>query len=36
VLIDGVRFAGLMITHGVGVQAVQTYTVVEADEDYFE
>ncbi|MGH3852989.1 MAG: restriction endonuclease [Pseudonocardiaceae bacterium] len=36
VLIDGDRLASLMITHGVGVQSVQTYTVVEIDEDYFE
>jgi restriction system protein len=36
VLIDGTRFADLMIKYGVGVQARQTYTVVEIDEDYFE
>jgi restriction system protein len=36
VLIDGDRLASLMIAHGVGVQSVQTYTVVEVDEDYFE
>lgn len=36
VLIDGDRLADLMIRHTVGVQVVQTYTVVEVDEDYFE
>lgn len=36
VLIDGARLAELMISHGVGVQARETYTVVEVDEDYFE
>lgn len=36
VLIDGDRLASLMIAHGVGVQSVQTCTVVEVDEDYFE
>jgi restriction system protein len=36
VLIDGARFADLMITHGVGVQTTTTYTVVHLDEDYFE
>ena len=36
VLIDGARLATLMIQYGVGVQTVQTYTVVELDEDYFE
>jgi restriction system protein len=36
ILIDGVRFANLMIDRGVGVQAVKTYTVVKLDEDYFE
>jgi restriction system protein len=36
VLIDGARLAELMITYGVGVQARNTYTVVEVDEDYFE
>lgn len=36
ILIDGARFADLMITYGVGVQARSTYAVVELDEDYFE
>lgn len=36
VLVDGIRLASLMITYGVGVQPVQTYTVVAVDEDYFE
>ncbi len=36
VLLDGARFAELMITYGVGVQPTSTYTVVALDEDYFE
>ncbi len=36
ILIDGDRLANLMIDRGVGVQAVQTYTLVKLDEDYFE
>lgn len=36
ILVDGARLASLMISHGVGVQPVQTYTVVQIDEDYFE
>lgn len=36
ILVDGERFANLMIDRGVGVQAVQTYTIVKLDEDYFE
>jgi restriction system protein len=36
ILIDGERFANLMVDRGVGVRAVQTYTIVELDEDYFE
>jgi restriction system protein len=36
ILIDGARFADLMITYGVGVQPKNTYAVVELDEDYFE
>lgn len=36
VLIDGNRLAELMTKYGVGVQPVQTFTVVEVDEDYFE
>lgn len=36
ILIDGERFAHLMIDRRVGVQVVQTYSVVKLDEDYFE
>jgi restriction system protein len=36
VLIDGARLSELMVTYGVGVQARETYSVVEVDEDYFE
>ena len=36
ILIDGERFASLMIDRRVGVQTVQTYTIVKLDEDYFE
>ncbi|MBP2366452.1 restriction endonuclease [Pseudonocardia parietis] len=36
ILINGERFANLMIDRGVGVQEVQTYTIVKLDEDYFE
>ncbi len=36
VLIDGDRLGELMTKYGVGVQPVQTFTVVEIDEDYFE
>src|SRR5680860_1706929 len=36
ILIDGERLANLMIKYGVGVQSIQTYSVVELDEDYFE
>lgn len=36
ILIDGARFADLMIAYGVGVQPKNTYAVVELDEDYFE
>lgn len=36
ILIDGKRLAELMIRYGVAVQARQTFTVVEVDEDYFE
>lgn len=36
ILIGGERFANLMIDRRVGVQAVQTYTIVKLDEDYFE
>jgi restriction system protein len=36
ILIDGERFASLMIDRSVGVQAVQTYTIVKLDEDYSE
>jgi restriction system protein len=36
ILIDGARFAELMITYGIGVQTRDTYRVVDLDEDYFE
>jgi restriction system protein len=36
ILIDGERLAHLMIDRRVGVQVVQTYSVVKLDEDYFE
>jgi restriction system protein len=36
ILIDGERLTNLMIDRGVGVQTVQTYTIVKLDEDYFE
>lgn len=35
VLIDGKRLTDLMIQFGVGVQARETYTIVEIDEDFF-
>lgn len=36
VLIDGNRFADLMIRYKVGVQIKQSYELVELDEDFFE
>lgn len=36
ILIDGTRLTGLMIRYGVGVQAKQTISIVEVDEDFFE
>lgn len=36
VLVDGNRLARLMLTHGIGVQEVQVFRVVEVDEDFFE
>lgn len=35
VLIDGTRLTELMIQFNVGVQASETYTIVEIDEDFF-
>lgn len=35
ILIDGKRLTELMIRYGVGVQARETYVVVEIDEDFF-
>ncbi len=35
VLIDGQRFAHLMIAHGVGVRATHTITLSEIDENFF-
>lgn len=35
VLIDGLRFAHLLIQHGVGVRVRATYAIQTVDEDYF-
>lgn len=35
VLINGQRFADLMLKHGVGVRVRATYTIQTVDEDYF-
>ena len=35
ILINGERLTSLMIRYGVGVQARETYKVVEVDEDFF-
>ena len=35
ILINGKRLTSLMIRYGVGVQARETYKVVEVDEDFF-
>lgn len=35
VLINGQRFADLMVKHGVGVRVRATYTIQTVDEDYF-
>lgn len=35
VLIDGQRFAHLLVQHGVGVRVRATYTIQTVDEDYF-
>lgn len=35
VLINGRRFADLMLKHGVGVRTRATYTIQSVDEDYF-
>lgn len=35
VLINGARFADLMIEHGVGVRVRRTYAIQSVDEDYF-
>lgn len=36
ILIDGQRLVGLMVKYLVGVQAKQTYAVVEIDADFFD
>lgn len=36
ILVDGVRLARLMLTHGIGVQQAQVFRVVEVDDDFFE
>lgn len=35
VLINGQRFARLMIQHGVGVRVRRSYVIQSVDEDYF-
>lgn len=35
VLINGKRFADLMVKHGVGVRARATYTIQTFDENFF-
>lgn len=35
VLINGQRFADLMLKHGVGVRVRATYTIQTVDADYF-
>lgn len=35
VLIDGLRLAGLMIEHNVGVSSIETYAIKKLDTDYF-
>jgi len=35
ILVDGVKLAGLMHAHNVGVQIRDTYKVKEIDEDFF-
>jgi restriction system protein len=36
ILVDGVKLAGLMHTHNVGVQIRDTYEVKDIDEDFFD
>ena len=36
VLINGSELGQLMVRHGIGVQLLKTYKVVDIDEDYFE
>ncbi len=36
VLIDGERFAELMIENSVGVSVIDTYKLYRVDSDYFE
>jgi restriction system protein len=36
ILIDGPELGQLMVRHGIGVQTLKTYKVVDIDEDYFE
>jgi restriction system protein len=36
VLIDGHELGQLMVRHGIGIQIVKNYKIVETDEDYFE
>lgn len=36
ILIDGLELGQLMVKHGIGVQEIRSYKIVEIDEDYFE
>jgi restriction system protein len=36
VLIDGIRLTSLMLHYGVGVEARQSFTVFEVNQDFFE
>ena len=35
-LINGDLLADLMITYGIGLEKIKTYTVYKLNEDYFE
>lgn len=36
VLIDGVQLSEYLLSHGVGVQPVETFVLNQIDEDFFE
>jgi restriction system protein len=36
VLIDGVQFVRLMLSHGVGCRAEETLVIKRVDEDFFD